>query len=279
MYHASPFSSPVILRCKMNIRRSTLSLLAFFLATLIVCPAGGAIAQAAKKNDASLSDVQARGELIVGTDIPYGIMEFYDSSGQPAGIDMDIGRQLARDIGVSMKVKTMPFASLFKSLDNRTVDVVISAVTITTERQKKMLFSVPYLNAGMSIAVKKNNQDITSIEDLKHKNVGVLAGTIGDDLAVKSPHVNPSLIKRYKNNTERLKDLQDGKVDAIFVHFLVKDLQGIKLVGAPLSESYYGVVTRLGNHSLMDRINRTLRKLKRSGELSRIKKRYQNEVK
>ncbi len=259
--------------------KSTLLQIVFFLIILTVFSASGTIAQTAKVKDASLSNVQAEGELIVGTDIPYGIMEFFDSSGKPVGIDMDIGRQLARDIGVSMKVKTMPFAELFKSLDNGTVDVVISAVTITTERQKKMLFSVPYLNAGMSIAVKKDNRNISSIEDLRHKRVGVLHGTIGDDLAVKSPHVDPSLIKRYKKNTQRLKDLQDGKVDAIFVHFLIKDLQGIKLVGDPLSESYYGVVTRLGNHSLMKLINKTLRKLKRSGELSRIKKRYQNVVK
>ncbi len=226
--------------------------------------------------DLSLLNVKKKKSISVGVDIPYGVMEFYDNSGKPAGIDIEIANEIASQIGVSTKFKIMPFSKLFDALEEEEVDVIISAVTITLERQEKMLFSVPYLDAGVSIAVSKDNMEIKSIEDLKGKKVGVLKGTIAEKLVEKSEYIDSSLVRSYKSNDERLQDLSDGKIDAVVVHFLVKDLSSVKLVGAPLSQSYYGVVTKLNNNALMDEVNKTLRDLKRSGKLREIKQKYVN---
>ncbi len=238
--------------------------------------AGQARAEESTVADSSLSDIKERGKLVVGVDIPYGVMEFYDASGKPVGIDMDIANEVAARIGVAMAVNTMPFSELFDALESGEVDVVISAVTITPERQETMLFSVPYLNAGMSIAVRKDNVDITSLENLNDKRVGVLKGTIGEELILQSEYIDPSLVTSYEKNDERLQDLSDGTLDAIVVHFLIKDLPSLKLVGEPLSESYYGVVTRLNDTALMNEIDKTLRELKRNGTLNEIKQKYVN---
>ncbi|MCP4295229.1 MAG: amino acid ABC transporter substrate-binding protein [Proteobacteria bacterium] len=229
-----------------------------------------------KPMDSSLLDVQRKEKLFVGVDIPYGVMEFYDKSGKPAGIDIEIANEIASHIGVSMELKKMPFSKLFGTLKDGEVDVIISAVTITAERQEKMLFSVPYLDAGVSIAVRKDDMEIKSIEDLEGKKVGVLKGTIAEQLVAKSEYIDSSLVKSYEKNDKRLQDLSDGELDAIVVHFLVKDLPSVKLVGEPLSQSYYGVVTKLNNNALMDEINKTLRDLKRSDKLRKIKQKYVN---
>ncbi|MCP3900130.1 MAG: amino acid ABC transporter substrate-binding protein, partial [Desulfobacteraceae bacterium] len=222
----------------------------------------------------TLEVIEQRGKLLVGVDIPYGIMEYYDDSGNPVGIDMDIAKEIASRLEVSIKIRPMPFSKLFDSLHEGRIDIIISAVTITPERQKSMLFSVPYLNAGMSIAVRMDNSDITSLENLKDKKVGVLKGTIGEELILKSEHVKPSLVSSYENNEQRINDLMKGKLDAIIVHFLIKDLPSIKLVGEPLSESYYGIVTQLNNYSVIEEVNEILRDLKRSGKLLAIKQKY-----
>ncbi len=227
-----------------------------------------------RPSDSSLLDVKKKKKLYVGVDIPYGVMEFYDKSGKPSGIDIDIANAISSRINVSVEFKTMPFSKLFGALKEGEVDVVISAVTITPERQEKMLFSVPYLDAGVSIAVRKDNTDIYSVEDLKAKRVGVLKGTIAEKLVAKSKYITSSLVKSYAKNDERLQDLLNGKLDAIVVHFLVKDLPSVKLVGEPLSQSYYGVVAKLNDSTLMDEINKTLRELKRSGKLREIKQKY-----
>ena len=248
-----------------------------FLAITISLTSGLAQQPKTKANEPaplSLSHLKEKGTLLVGVDIPYGVMEFYDASGKPAGIDMELATEIASRLGVAMEAKTMPFSKLFEALKAGEVDVVISAVTITPERQKTMLFSAPYLNAGMSIAVRKDNQDIRSLADLKNRRVGVLKGTVGEELVLKSAHITPSLVKSYQENEERIQDLIEGELDAIVVHFLIKDQPSIKIVGEPLSESYYGIVTRLNNETLMKEINRILKNLKQSEKLREIIRKY-----
>ncbi|MCP4420319.1 MAG: transporter substrate-binding domain-containing protein, partial [Chloroflexi bacterium] len=156
-----------------------LSLILLFVTAVIGCGGSGDImVEEDLPTDASLNDVKAKGTLVVGVDIPYGVMEFYDESGNATGIDMDIARGISSQLNVTLEIKTMPFADLFGALKGGEIDVVISAVTITPERQETMLFSAPYLDAGMSIAVKNDNTDINSLKDLDGKRIGVLKGTI-----------------------------------------------------------------------------------------------------
>ena len=95
--------------------------------------------QEQEAGDSSLADIKEKGKLVVGSDIPYGIMEFYDDSGKAVGIDMDLANEIASQIGVEMEVKTMPFNDLFDAVKSGEVDIIASAVTITEERQKEML--------------------------------------------------------------------------------------------------------------------------------------------
>ncbi len=59
---------------------------------------------AGPSDDLSLRTVKERGVLIVGTDIPYGVMEFLDDSGNPAGIDVDIAKELAADLNSKLQL-------------------------------------------------------------------------------------------------------------------------------------------------------------------------------
>ncbi|MCP4420112.1 MAG: transporter substrate-binding domain-containing protein, partial [Chloroflexi bacterium] len=142
------------------------------------------------------------------------------------------------------------------------------------ERQETMLFSAPYLDAGMSIAVKNDNTDINSLKDLDGKRIGVLKGTIGEELALASKHIDSSLVSSYENNDDRLHALLKGELDAVIVHFLVQENPDIKIVGEPLSVSYYGIVARLDDQTLMDEIDAILRDLKRTGRLAEIRQSY-----
>lgn len=222
----------------------------------------------------NVEDIQKKGVLVVGVDIPYGVMEFYDKDGQEAGIDIDISREIARDLDVKVKFVAMPFDQLFTAINNRSVDLVASAVTITPKRQETLLFSEPYLDAGMSLAVSSNNSEILRHEDLSGKRVAVLKGTIGEEMAKNSPLFSNSEIIPYQANDLRMADLIAGKVDAAIVHFLTTEDSSIRLVGEPLSVSYYGLVTHLSNQDLIAQINRILRNMKRNNTLRNIKLKY-----
>ena len=263
----------------MDINKIANRLFSFVVLTFLILAASStptarqAIAENAP-GDTSLSDVKERGTFIVGADIPYGVMEFYDEKGKLAGIDIDIAREIAAALDVDMEVKNIPFNQLFDSVISGRVDAVISAVTITQERQKKVLFSAPYLDAGMLIAVRSDNTEIASVADLKGKRIGVLKGTLGEDLMAKSDQVDQSLVRSYEKNQARIQDLLDGKLDAMIVHFRVKDHDSIKTVGRPLTQSFYGVATNLKSKALMGEIDRVLREMKRSGRLEEIRRQY-----
>ncbi len=249
-------------------------------AVTIYCLALAPVSQAqttidtAQAADKSLQNVKKRGALIVGTDIPYGVMEYLDKSGKPAGIDIEIAKEVTTDLGAKLTLKTLPFAKLFGALKKGEIDAVISAVTITEERQKEMLFSAPYMDAGMSIAVVDTTTDIKGEKDLAGKTVGVLAGTVGEKLMTESTYVEESKLRRYKDNDDRLRDLVDGKIDAAIVHFVSMKPSKIKLLTPPLTQSFYGIVTRLNDQKLMDAINFTLRRIKRNGKLESVKNKY-----
>ncbi len=222
----------------------------------------------------SLNAVKDSARLVVGVDIPYGVMEFYGKDGKPAGIDIDIAKEIASAIGVVPEFRAMSFDSLFGALHDNEVDVVLSAVTITPERQKTLLFSVPYLSASTVLAIAKTNSDIDSVDDLGNGKLGVLKGTLGENLAKESGLLKGMTVVAYTDNDKRIDDLVAGKIDAAIVHFLVKTDLPIKIIGQPLSQNFYGVVANLGSKDLMAEVDKILRAMKRDGRLTAIKKRY-----
>jgi ABC-type amino acid transport substrate-binding protein len=222
----------------------------------------------------TLAEVQRDGTLLVGVDIPYGVMEFLDENGQPAGIDIDIAKEIASGIGVGVEFRTMPFDELFAALKEDTVDLVLSAVTITKERQEFLLFSAPYLSASTVLAVAKSNESVESVADLSGGKLGVLSGTLGESLAETSERLQSLTAVAYSNNDERIADLVAGKIDAAIVHFLIRTDLPVRVIGEPLFQNFYGVVANLGNTALMGEVDRILRDMKRDGRLEDIKKRY-----
>ena len=226
-----------------------------------------------KETDTSLSDIKAKGTLLVGIDIPYGVMEFFDDSGNAVGVDIDIAKEIISEIGVELEIKTMPFDDLFAAVKNEEVDVLISAITITPERQEKMLFSIPYFDGGLVVVVGTDNKDISVPEGLKDKKLGVLKGTTGEAFALG--YIEPSLVTSHITNEEREQALLNGETDAIVIDYIaaidmIKEHSSLKIVGEPLNQEFYGVVTKLGNNALMEEINGILREMKRSGRLKEI---------
>lgn len=219
----------------------------------------------------TLAQIKDQGSISIGMDIPYGVMEYLNERGQPSGIDVDIAAKIAAALDVQPKFEPMPFDDLFGALKEGSVDLIISAITITQERQKTMTFSVPYMDTGLSVAVPASDTMTRGIEDLAGKSVGVLSGTTGEQYALESHHINNDLVRRYQDNDRRLNELKTGALDAAIVHFLSKPPAGIKVVGEPLTQSFYGVVARPESTELLAMVNSVLRDLKRSGELERIK--------
>jgi ABC-type amino acid transport substrate-binding protein len=214
-------------------------------------------------------------KLVVGTDATLPPMEFVED-GTYLGYDIDLTNALAQELNTEIEFKQIVFDDLFTALENKEIDMIISAVTITDERKLKYDFSEPYLNAGQVIITKKDNMTIKTTSDLKGKRIAVQAGTTNETQALL--YTSPELVMRYPDYVQATKALVDGKVDALF-----NDLPGgkgntnenptLKIASDPFTNEYYGIVFRKGDPDAKT-INEALASIRVKGILTDLKQKW-----
>ena len=233
--------------------------------------------------DTSLSDVIDKGTLSVGSDIPYEPMEYYDEDGETViGLDVDVIEYIVDGMGVTLEIVDYDWADIFDAVKNGEVDVIISSITITSDRSEEMLFSTPYIECGQVILVKEDNADINSSSNLTGKKIGVQNGTTSMQEALK--YTDESLVFTYENYTEYddqgiIFDLKNGTIDAIITDYLVgAGLIGtddsLKIVGERITEEYFGIATKKGNDALIGEINNIIKEMQTNGKIQEIEDKW-----
>ena len=232
--------------------------------------------------DNSWHDVQARGELLVGTNMPYGSMEFLNDQGVADGFDIDVTKEIASRLGLKYKIINYDWDKLFSTLNTGTIDVAIAGISITPERTKQMLFSVPYNYSGIGIIVKKNNTTIKTVTDLQGKKVGSQKDTTNFTKALTL--TDKSKVFGYNDYGQQIAtDLRTGKIDAIVVGSeaifgIIKDNPDFKMPTPPIEDAsdFAGIAAKLNNNALMDQINTALREMKRDDTLKKLENKWLN---
>jgi len=235
-----------------------------------------------RTTDDSLANIKNKGVLVVGSDIPYGVMEFFDADGNPAGIDVDIAQEIASRLGVKLEFRDHDWDQLFDKVKSGEVDLALSSITITPERQKEMRFSDSYFNGGQVIVVRTANQEISGVKSLVGKKIAVQKDTTGYTEAKK--YTPENLISVYlnfenANGAGIISDLKNEKFEAIIVDYIqalsmIKSNSGLKIIGVPFTKEDYGIVTRIENNVLMEKINLILKGMKNDGTLDRLETRW-----
>src|SRR3954471_15165578 len=118
--------------------------------------------------------------LTVGSDIPYPPFE-QGKPGNYTGFDIELMEAIAAKIGRTPEFQDTSFETIFRDVAQGKFEAVISAATITEEREKAVAFSDPYYLSEQAILVKEGS-DITGLEDLSGKTVGAQQGTTGLEL-------------------------------------------------------------------------------------------------
>jgi len=74
--------------------------------------------------------------------------------GDIIGLEADLAAHLATSMGVELRFETMPFSDLLSELENGKIDMILSGMTITPERNLRVAFVGPYFVSGKSILTK-----------------------------------------------------------------------------------------------------------------------------
>jgi len=102
----------------------------------------------------SLDGILKKGELIVGTTGTQPPLNATTKAGEVIGFDADIAKLIASNMGVKIKFSKMPFSALLPALEAGKVDMVISSMTMTLERNLKVAFVGPYYVSGKGVLTK-----------------------------------------------------------------------------------------------------------------------------
>jgi len=231
--------------------------------------------------DPILKKIKSQGKIIIGTEATYPPMEGMDEGGNFVGIDIDIAKEIAFDLGVKPEFRNISWDELFNALLRGEVDMLISAITITPERAEKMAFSDPYFNAGQVVVTTLDKAgDIKGVEDLAGKKLGVQIETTSQNEAQK--YTNPELVIPFENNDLAKDELLKGAIDAIIIDYpaavgMVSKENNLKIIGEPFTQEFYGIAVRKEDEVLLGGINKTIRRLKQENRLEEIKTKWLTE--
>lgn len=219
-------------------------------------------------------------KIVVGSETAYAPFEFVDDkTGDYIGFDMDIIKAIGEAMGVEVEIRSMEFTALIPALQNGQIDCAISAMSITEERKQSVDFTEPYYDSGLIIAVAKDTEGISSLEDLQGKKIGAQIGTTGADACLSVKEKDPATeVKTYDHVGEAFMELQKGGVVAVVNDFPVTDYyikteasDTVKMVGEIfLAEDHYGIPVQKGDTETLNLLNEGLAKIKSDGTYDEI---------
>lgn len=214
------------------------------------------------------------GVLTVGTDAAYPPLENVEA-GEFVGFDIDLVKEIANRLGFEAEIINTAWDGIFPALIAHKFDVVISAVTITEDRDKEMDFSDPYLDSDQSIATK-DDSGIKTKADLKDKILGVQIGTTGELTAKEiDEEMGVAEIKTYDDILLAFEDLKAGRIDAIINDiptsaYIAKDNPELVIVEKIITKEKYGIVFAPDTPELLKAVNKVLKDMTEDGTYDQI---------
>ena len=220
--------------------------------------------------------------LRMATESSYPPFEFFDAkTDSNVGFDVDLMKAIAKHMGRKLEIVPMGFDAIIPSLLTNTVDVGVSALTITEERAKRLLFSTPYYESGLSTLIRSEDKDkIKSIKDVENRTICVQIGTSG---AIRAQEVPGATVKTFNTVAETFLELKNKGCDAVIgdrpvnAYFLTARPQTAKdyyHLPERLNTELFGIGVKKSNTALQKQINAALAAMKANGEYAAIYKKW-----
>ena len=240
---------------------------------------GAASAGAAAAGSDLLSTIQSRGTLIVALEGAWQPWSYHDESDTLVGYDVEVSRAIAEKLGVEPEYVESDWDSLFAGMDAGRYDLVCNGVEVTDERSKTYDFTTPYGYIHTALAVKKDNDTITSFEDLKGKTTANSLASTYMELAESYG----ATVQGIDTLEETIQLLTAGRIDATlnadvsFDDYLnVHPDADFKIVALTEEASHVAIPLRKGEEtaSLREAIDAAIEELRAEGTLTELSEKY-----
>ena len=242
--------------------------------------ASGAASSAASTGAADqLAAIQTNGKLVVALEGAWQPWSYHDESDTLVGYDVEVSRAIAEKLGVEPEYVESDWDSLFAGLDAGRYDLVCNGVEVTDERAKTYDFTTPYGYIHTALAVRKDNDDITTFEDLNGKTTANSLASTYMELAESYG----ATVQGIDTLEETIQLLTAGRIDATlnadvsFYDYLnVHPDADFKIVAQTEDASHVAIPLRKSDASatLLEAINTAIDELRADGTLKELSEKY-----
>jgi len=226
--------------------------------------------------DEAWARIQREGVMRVGMDASWPPFEFVDDDGQIVGFDVDLARAIGQRLGVEVEFVNVGFDSLYDALYVGRFDAIVSALPYDPLLYGDVAYSISYFNAGQVLVTRTDETEISEVNDLAGKRLGVELGSEGDVLGRQLQKKTEDLsLQSYMAPWDVLRALKAGEVeatitDAVSAYQFVAAEGGVQVVGDPLTDELYVIAVRLDSPLLLKAINEALVGVREDSTLERL---------
>ena len=130
-----------------------------------------------------LTQIKERGYITIATEGDWAPYTYHDENNNLVGYDVEIGQAIADYLGVEARYAETDWDSILAGVEGGRFDIACNGVSYTEERAQKYNFSTPYLYTPSVLAVRSDNEEIKSVDDLKGKKTANTISSIYADIA------------------------------------------------------------------------------------------------
>ena len=260
--------------------KSAKAILVFFLAVIFFTSCTQ-MQQATTGTSASpvLDRIQKRGELIVGTMGNMPPLNMTTKDDEIIGLEPDLARMMASTMNVNVKFVKKPFPELLPALQSGEVDMILSGMTITPERNLKVAFVGPYLQSGKAFLTKEktiaNAKKAAEINSPETKLVALKGST---SQAFAEAVLDKATLFTTETYDEAVAMVLQDKVHAMIADYPICVVSvfrypdaGLLSVLTPLTYEPLGIAVPGNDPLLVNWVQNTLNSLEGSGRLDELK--------